>query len=375
MQNIRDKITNFFSSKTAMALTGSLVGAIASFLEKLGNPTQTGLCIACFERDFAGALGFHSAGGGQYLRPEIIGLIFGSFLSALVFKEFKARGGSAPLVRFFLGLFAMIGALSFLGCPFGVLLRLSTGNLNALPALSGLMLGIFIGICFLKSGFFLGRSYEGKKVLAWIIPLLTVFLFFIFLFDIRTNNEYALFSSWFGPASEHAPVFVSLAAGLVIGFLAQRTRFCTIAAFRDIFIMRNVHYFTGIAAMVISAFAVNIILGQVNVFFGTSLEEPVVNLFSYFWSFLGAVLAGLCFTMGGGCAGRQLFLCGEGDTDAGFFFLGMLCGAAVVHNFGFIGRPACGEINELSLPGMGAILLGLIFCVTCGFTMRLKRKE
>ncbi|AOQ24146.1 hypothetical protein MTAT_07870 [Moorella thermoacetica] len=37
----------------------------------------------------------------QYLRPEIMGIALGAFFSALAFGEFRARGGSTPLVRFF----------------------------------------------------------------------------------------------------------------------------------------------------------------------------------------------------------------------------------------------------------------------------------
>ena len=47
------------------------------------------------------------------------------FLAALVFREFRPRTGSAPVIRFLLGMFAMLGALVFLGCPWRALLRLA----------------------------------------------------------------------------------------------------------------------------------------------------------------------------------------------------------------------------------------------------------
>ena len=34
-----------------------------------------GMCIACFIRDIAGALGLHRAAVAQYIRPEIIGIV------------------------------------------------------------------------------------------------------------------------------------------------------------------------------------------------------------------------------------------------------------------------------------------------------------
>ena len=57
-----------------------------------------GFCIACFLRDTAGALGLHSAEAVQYIRPEIIGLVFGSFLMALAKKNFP-RAAAARLSR------------------------------------------------------------------------------------------------------------------------------------------------------------------------------------------------------------------------------------------------------------------------------------
>ena len=56
---------------------GVAVGLAALALTALGNPGNMGFCIACFERDIAGAVGLHSAAKVQYVRPEIIGLVLG----------------------------------------------------------------------------------------------------------------------------------------------------------------------------------------------------------------------------------------------------------------------------------------------------------
>ena len=103
---------------------GLVVGAAAVLLTALGNPGNMGFCIACFLRDTSGALGLHSAGVVQYIRPEIIGIVLGSLIAALGFKEFKGRGGSSPALRFVLGMFVMIGALMFLGCPLRMMIRI-----------------------------------------------------------------------------------------------------------------------------------------------------------------------------------------------------------------------------------------------------------
>ncbi len=70
-------------------LSGLFIGIAAVVLALKGNPPNMGFCIACFERDVAGALGLHRAGLVQYLRPEIIGIVLGAFIAALVAGEFK----------------------------------------------------------------------------------------------------------------------------------------------------------------------------------------------------------------------------------------------------------------------------------------------
>ena len=65
-----------------IVLAGLLTGVAALMLTAWGNPKNMGFCIACFERDIAGALGFHSAAKVQYLRPEIVGIVLGAMLAA-----------------------------------------------------------------------------------------------------------------------------------------------------------------------------------------------------------------------------------------------------------------------------------------------------
>lgn len=111
------------NEKGTIVLAGGVIGLIAAILVFFGNPANMGFCIACFLRDTTGALGLHSAAAVQYIRPEIIGLVLGACIISLAKKEFRPRGGSAPVTRFTLGAFVMIGCLMFLGCPFRMILR------------------------------------------------------------------------------------------------------------------------------------------------------------------------------------------------------------------------------------------------------------
>lgn len=367
------RLTLFFASRKGIILAGVAIGILAPVLQKFGNPPNMGICVACFERDIAGALGLHRASVVQYLRPEIIGFVWGSLIAALFFREFKARAGSAPIVRIILGVFAMIGALAFLGCPWRALLRLAGGDLNSITGLAGLAVGVAIGVQFLRSGFNLGRASKTHQFAGWILPLIMLGVLGLLIFKIQFADGGPIFFSQKGPGSMHASLLVSLAAGLAIGFLAQRTRFCTMGAIRDVILMRDFHLLSGVAALVITAFAVNLVLGQVK--FGIA-AQPVAHS-NHLWNFAGMMLAGLAFALAGGCPGRQLFLAGEGDGDAGIFVLGMISGAAFAHNFQFAGSPdklvdGVAQAGGLTTAGMFAVVFGLIVCLIIGFTMREK---
>ena len=351
---------NIFSSRTGIIVVGAIIGIGAALLQYLGNPGNMGICVACFERDIAGALGLHRADVVQYLRPEIMGFVLGAFAAALVAGEYKPRGGSAPLIRFFLGIFAMIGALVFLGCPWRALLRLAGGDGNAILGILGLIAGIFIGIQFLKRGFNLGRSYPQAKASGWIMPALMVGLFLLLIFQVSFAPGGPIFFSAKGPGSQHAPIFISLGAGLIIGALAQRSRFCTMGAFRDVMLIRDFQLISGVASLLVFAFVMNLIFGQ----FHPGFEGQPVAHTNQVWNFLGMALAGLAFALAGGCPGRQLFLSGEGDVDAGAFVLGMIIGAAVAHNFALASSP-----KGVAAFGPVAVIIGLAFCLVIGFLM------
>lgn len=357
---------NFFATRGGIIGVGLVIGVLAALLPKWGNPGNMGICVACFERDIAGGLGLHRAPVVQYIRPEIIGFVLGAFLSAYLFKEFRPRAGSAPIVRFVLGAFAMIGALVFLGCPWRALLRLAGGDGNAIFGLLGLVTGVWLGTWFFKQGYNLGRTQATYTSVGWILPLLMIGLLLLRLIfpPIPEQAESGiLFYSLKGPGSKYAPVIVSLAVGLLIGIICQRSRFCTMGAFRDLILFRQGHLLSGVMALLLAAWVTNLIVGQFHPGFA---NQPVAHTMEI-WNFGGMVVAGLAFALAGGCPGRQLFLAGEGDGDAAVFVLGMIVGAGVAHNFKLASSP-----QGVGQYGIIAVIIGLIGCLAIGFTMRAK---
>ena len=354
---------NIFATRWGIISVGAFIGILAPVLQKSGNPGNMGICVACFERDIAGAIGFHQAKVVQYIRPEIIGFVLGALIAAYLFKEFRPRVGSTPIIRFFLGVFAMIGALIFLGCPWRALLRLAGGDLNAITGLAGLAFGIWIGTLFLKKGFNLGRTHTANPVAGWALPLMMAGFLALMLIFPQIQGEArsgVLLYSVGGPGSMHAPLLVSLIAGSAIGFFAQRSRFCTMGAFRDLILFKQLHLFSGLVTLSVVAFITNLILKQFHIGFE---GQPVAHNL-HIWNFAGMALSGLSFSMAGGCPGRQLFLSGEGDGDAAIFVLGMIVGAAFAHNFSLASSP-----NGLGAYGIAALIVGFSFCLLVGFMM------
>lgn len=357
---------NVLATRWGIIGVGACIGILAPLLQKLGNPGNMGICVACFERDIAGALGLHQADVVQYIRPEIIGFVLGSLIAAYLFKEYRPRSGSAPIVRFVLGVFAMIGALVFLGCPWRAMLRLAGGDANAILGLAGLTFGIWIGTLFLKKGYNLGRTQSTHAAVGWMLPMIMAgFLLLMLVFPQAQGQDKSgvLFYSIKGPGSMHAPLLVSLIVGLGIGFLAQRSRFCTMGAIRDVVLFGQTHLLSGFISMVVFAFLANLALGQFKMGF---VGQPVAHTL-HVWNFAGMALAGLAFALAGGCPGRQLFLAGEGDGDAAVFVMGMIVGAGIAHNFGLASSP-----KGIGPHGIAAMVIGTLVCLFIGFTMRRK---
>lgn len=344
--------------KRGIILAGLLVGAIAVLLVKFGNPANMGFCIACFLRDTAGALGLHHTATVQYIRPEIIGLILGAFITAFGMKEFKTKGGSSPILRFVLGFVVMIGALMFLGCPLRMVLRMAGGDLNALIGLAGFAAGIGVGIVFLNKGFTLKRTYQQPKFVGVLLPLVSVILLILLL----ARPAFIYFSAK-GPGAAHAPILLALLAGLVVGALAQRTRLCMVGGIRDVVLFKDWYLISGFIAIFIAALVGNLIFGKFTLSFA---NQPIAHV-DGLWNFLGMALAGWGSVLLGGCPLRQLILSGEGNTDSVIAVLGMIAGAAVAHNLN-LASSAKGPTPN----GQIAVIIGFVVVLVISYFSREK---
>ena len=342
-----------------VVLSGVAVGIAALILSGLGNPANMGFCIACFERDIAGTLGLHSAEVVQYMRPEIIGLVLGALIMALIKGEFRAKGGSSPATRFLLGALVMIGALVFLGCPLRMILRLGGGDLNALVALVGFACGIFVGTLFLKRGFTLKRTYtltaaEGVVLPAVLVIAGAAFLLFPTLFKISEK----------GPGSMRAPFFIALLIAMVIGALAQRSRLCMVGGLRDAMMFKDFKLLYGFVTIFAVTVLGKLILGGLGwgnlTKFALGFEKQPVAHTNFVWNFLGMAQAGWGSVLLGGCPLRQLILAGEGNGDSAVTVFGMIAGAAISHNFGLAGKAGVAAAEAVSINAKVVLVCGFV---------------
>ena len=304
---------NLSDSKKKLALAGVVCGLVAAALAYFGNPANMAICIACFVRDTAGALGMHQADTVQYARPEIIGIVLGAFAISAATKEYRSTAGSSPMIRFVLGMVIMIGSLVFLGCPLRMVIRMSAGDLNAWVALIGFILGVATGAFALKKGFSLGRAHE-----------------------------------------------------------TQKSRMCFAGSIRDVILMKNFDLLTVIVGLFVVMLIYNIATGN----FVLGFDTPGIIAHSeHLWNILGMYAVGFAAVLAGGCPLRQLVLAGQGSSDSAVTVLGLFFGAALCHNLGLAssGTALNAETGDVvagaaTPAGKVAVIICIIVCFIIAFT-------
>ena len=208
----------------------------------------------------------------------------------------------------------------------------------------------------------MGASKNYNNKLIGLLPIVISFILLALLLSkIKFSENGAIFFSESGPGSMKAPIIISLIVSIIIGFIAQKSRFCTVGGIRDGIFMKDFHMTKGVVAFIVAAIIVNIATSRFNL----SMENQPIAHTNILWNIVSMILTGLAFTLGAGCPGRQLIQSAEGNMDSLIFILGMLVGAGFSHNFNLASSTAGPTIY-----GMWAVIIGLIFCVIIGFTMK-----
>jgi uncharacterized membrane protein YedE/YeeE len=124
----------------------------------------------------------------------------------------------------------------------------------------------------------------------------------------------------------------SLAVGFVVGYLAQRSRMCTIGGLRDFVLVRDTGLLKGVLAMLVAAWVVFGVIGVVAGDVGRSLVAAGTTpsgLQALVAVLLGGLVLGFVATLSGACPLRQHVLAGQGRVGAWAFLAGFYLAAVV----------------------------------------------
>lgn len=141
----------------------------------------------------------------------------------------------------------------------------------------------------------------------------------------------------------------TLILGLIIGYLAQRSGFCSIGGLRDLFMFKHTRLFFGYIALIVSAglsyYIFSLIIPQAFPTFPKFMTAPdpltpvpgapagLQNWMYIVLAIIGGFGMGILGVILGGCPLRQTVMASEGNLKSVFFFLGFAVGAILFHMY------------------------------------------
>ncbi|MCU0631853.1 MAG: YeeE/YedE family protein [Methanolinea sp.] len=135
---------------------------------------------------------------------------------------------------------------------------------------------------------------------------------------------------------------VTLLLGLLIGYLAQRSGYCSIGGFRDYFLFRHTRLLSGYLTLIAASFTGYLLFwfftpAAMEHFFWALSSGPAypmpgapggLNAAAYLiFAIIPGFLVGFIAVLLGGCPIRQTVMASEGNYKAAWFFVGMCVGS------------------------------------------------
>jgi uncharacterized protein len=122
----------------------------------------------------------------------------------------------------------------------------------------------------------------------------------------------------------------SLALGLIIGYLGQRSRLCFIAGYRDFLLARDATLLKGILAAAIGAGGSFILFSQLGAnvpAFPLLASTPgLATKSTWLWTIVGGLGVGIVGVLSGGCPFRMHVMACEGKKTYWVYLLGFYVG-------------------------------------------------
>jgi hypothetical protein len=117
----------------------------------------------------------------------------------------------------------------------------------------------------------------------------------------------------------------SLCVGLIVGYLGQRSRMCTIGGLRDFVLVRDTGLLKGVGAMLLASW---VAFGVLHAIAGSDLNRLVAagttpsGIGAVVAILVGGLALGFFATLSGACPLRQHVLAGQGRVGAWAFLAG-----------------------------------------------------
>ena len=126
---------------------------------------------------------------------------------------------------------------------------------------------------------------------------------------------------------------VSLAVGVIVGYLGQRSRMCTIGGLRDYVLVRDTELLKGVIALLVASWVAFGLLrpiaasdaGRGLIAAGTTPS----GILAVIAILVGALILGYVATLSGACPLRQHVLAGQGRIGAWWFLAGFYVAAVI----------------------------------------------
>lgn len=147
------------------------------------------------------------------------------------------------------------------------------------------------------------------------------------------------------------PAIVTLVMGIVLGYLAQRSRICFIGGLRDFVLVRDTELLKGVIAFFVTAWVAFSLAGAVGLLewgapifeelsavqaVAESVARPaatssvqVLGLSAVVVGVVAGIVLGLCSTLANGCPTRQHVLAAQGVRDSVFYLGGFYLGVII----------------------------------------------
>jgi uncharacterized membrane protein YedE/YeeE len=121
----------------------------------------------------------------------------------------------------------------------------------------------------------------------------------------------------------------TLGAGIVIGFLWQRSKACSVTGYRDLYLFRDSYLFKTIIGMFVGALVGFAVLKMFSPYMGdfpALLSTPGMSVTTVILILIGGIGFGLFSTFAGGCPTKQHVAAASGSKHSMLYLLGFYAG-------------------------------------------------